>query len=188
MLHADRRAGLLIATLLASGCGTTDLPGAASIKDEIAANGGYTATGAEISATDDKGQPRFKLKAGGIAQPRSTQPVQMTDVTVQFPDSRGQAWNLTANSGTLSAAGGAKPNVVDFAGDVRLRGQAGANGAALELVTDTLRYDSSKQLATTLDKVTLKSGDRSLQARGMTANLASRRLRLESEVHGRFTP
>lgn len=181
-------AALLLTGLLASGCGTADLPGAGSVRDGLVANGGYTATGAELSATDENGQPRFTLKAGGIAQQQSTQPVQLTQVEVRFPSGRGQNWTLTASSGQISASGNDKPNIVDFAGDVRLLGQAGTDGARLELLTATLRYDSSQQLATTRDRVTLQSGDRRLQARGMTANLTARRVRLESEVHGRFTP
>jgi LPS export ABC transporter protein LptC len=143
--------------------------------------GGYTARDAELSATGVDGKPRYQLRAASIAQQPGRESVAMQDVTVEFPDSRGQTWVLTAKTGTLSSTTREQPAIVDLEGEVLLKGP-------MSLETTRLRFDTARQRATTDQPVILRSGERRIEARGLTADLATRRLTLESQVHARFTP
>ena len=156
--------------------------------ESAATKGGYSATGAELSATDALGRPRYQVKAAAITQNPGEEAVELTDVVVEFPDSRGQTWVMTAKSGRMSSTARETPAIVDLEGDVRLRSSANGRTGPLALETSALRFDTAANRATTDQPVKLKSGARTLEARGMTADLGTRRLTLESEVHGRFTP
>lgn len=181
--------GLLAATLLTTACGTAgDALAPPEGLDTSGMQRGYAATDAELSATDEQGRPRYQLRAAAIRQNAGQETVELTDVVVEFPDSRGQKWVLTAASGRLSSTARDAPAIVDLAGEVRLASEAGGPGGRLSLETSTLTYDTVANRATTDQPVKLKSGTRTIEARGLTADLGSRRLKLESAVHGRFAP
>ncbi len=153
-----------------------------------ATQGGYTATGAELSATDGAGQARYTLRAAQIVQAPGEQPVDLTDVIVEFPDSRGTVWVLTAKSGRMSSTRRDQPAIVDLKGDVVLKNDGRGAAGPLALETSALQFDTAANVAMTRQPVKLKSGTRIIEARGFTVNLATRRLTLEAEVHGRFVP
>jgi LPS export ABC transporter protein LptC len=178
-----------LALLGATGCDTARK--ALSAPDTVDAappRGGYAATGAVLSATDGQGRQRYKLRAATIRQEAGQEAVDLTGVVVEFPDSRGQKWVLTASSGRMSSIARDAPAIVDLAGDVRLASDASSLAGPLSLETSALSYDTVANRATTDQPVKLKSGARTIEARGLTADLGTRRLTLESQVHGRFTP
>jgi LPS export ABC transporter protein LptC len=181
--------GLITAALLTTACDSArnalSLP---KVLDTTQMRRGYSATDAELSATDSQGRQRYKLRAASIRQEEGQEAVDLTQVVVEFPDSRGQKWLLTANSGRMSSTARDAPAIVDLAGDVRLASDANSLGGQLSLETSTLSYDTVANRATTDQPVKLKSGTRTIEARGLTADLGTRRLKLESAVHGRFTP
>ena len=181
--------GLVVAALLTTACDSArNALSPPEILDTTSMRRGYSATDAELSATDSQGRQRYKLRAASIRQDEGQEAVDLTHVVVEFPDSRGQKWLLTANSGRMSSTARDAPAIVDLAGDVRLASDANSLGGRLSLETSTLSYDTVANRATTDKPVKLKSGARTIEARGLTADLATRRLKLESAVHGRFTP
>jgi LPS export ABC transporter protein LptC len=96
----------------------------------------------------------------------------------------GQGWQLTAARARVPRGG----RIVDFEGDVRMSGKpAGANDRA-ELRTARLTLDTEREHAQTRDPVTLSFGRHQMHARGLQADLKASSLRLESDVHGLFTP
>ncbi len=180
---------LLVVALLTTACDTArNAVSPADGADTSNTRRGYSATGAELSATDAQGRQRYKLRAASIRQDPGQEAVDLTDVVVEFPDSRGQKWLLTADSGRMSSTARDAPATVDLAGDVRLASDANSLGGPLSLETSTLTYDTVANRATTTQPVKLKSGAHTIEARGLTADLGTRRLKLESAVHGRFTP
>ncbi len=186
---ASLATGLVVAALLTTACDTArDALAPRADADISSTQRGYSATGAELSATDAQGRQRYKLRAASIRQDAGQEAVDLTKVVVEFPDSRGQEWLLTADSGRMSSTARDAPAIVDLAGDVRLTSDANSVAGPLSLETSTLTYDTVTNRATTDKPVKLKSGARTIEARGLTADLASRRLTLESAVHGRFTP
>jgi len=54
--------------------------------------------------------------------------------------------------------------------------------------TDELAYDSTTSVVQTAEPVTLQFGQHRLEGRGLRAALKEGTLKLESNVHGRFTP
>jgi LPS export ABC transporter protein LptC len=181
--------GLVVAALLTSACDSArNALSPSEVLDTTSMRRGYSATDAVLSATDSQGRQRYKLRAASIRQDEGQEAVDLTDVVVEFPDSRGQKWLLTADSGRMSSTARDAPAIVDLAGDVRLASDANSLGGGLSLETSTLTYDTVANRATTDKPVKLKSGARTIEARGLTADLATRRLKLESAVHGRFTP
>ena len=180
---------LLVAALLTTACDSasnTLSPSAAL--DASGMQRGYSATDAQLSATDAQGRQRYKLRAASVRQEAGQEAVDLTGVVVEFPDSRGQKWLLTADSGRMSSTARDAPAIVDLAGDVRLVSDASGPASPLSLETSTLTYDTVTNRATTDQPVKLKSGARTIEARGLIADLGTRRLKLESAVHGRFTP
>lgn len=182
-------AAAALETFALAGCDTARQALSADEADEAARmRGGYTATGTEISATDANGASRYQLRAAAIEQKAGEEMVALTDVTVEFPDSRGQSWRLTSRTGRMSTGERNQPAIIDLEGDVKLASAARGRLGLLALETSALRFDTARNRATTDRPVKLKSGERTLEARGLTADLATRQLRLESEVHGHFTP
>ena len=180
---------LLVAALLTTACDSAS--NALSPSAALDASGmqrGYSATDAQLSATDAQGRQRYKLRAASVRQEAGQEAVDLTGVVVEFPDSRGQKWLLTAGSGRMSSTARDAPAIVDLAGDVRLVSDASGPASPLSLETSTLTYDTVTNRATTDQPVKLKSGARTIEARGLIADLGTRRLQLESAVHGRFTP
>lgn len=179
----------VVAALLTSACDSArNALSPPEVQDTTNMRRGYSATDAELSATDSQGRQRYKLRAASIRQDEGQEAVDLTNVVVEFPDSRGQKWLLTANSGRMSSTARDAPAIVDLAGDVRLASDANNLGGPLSLETSTLSYDTVANRATTDKPVKLKSGARTIEARGLTVDLGTRRLKLESAVHGRFTP
>lgn len=181
--------GLLAGAAALAGCDLSSPPpdpGDAALAS--ATQGGYTARGAELSATDSMGRPRYKLRAAQIVQAPGVQPVELTGVVVEFPDSRGATWVLTADAGRMSSIRRDQATIVDLSGNVLLKNDGRGAAGPLALETSALQFDTAANVAMTREPVKLKSGTRTIEARGLIANLATRQLTLESEVHGRFVP
>ena len=181
-------ASRLIVTLLAvtaSACAGNDLPGpAASAGDEAPAEQGYRAKGAVLTETGANGKPRYEMQAGEIRQKTAGGAVALRDIRMAWRDSRRNPWVVTAMSGELPESAA----IISLRGDVRLQGRPGKGRPDLVLRTATLEFDTVKQRARTPDRVSVQSGNRRLTATGMAVDLVKQQLRLQSEVHGRFTP
>ena len=78
--------------------------------------------------------------------------------------------------------------IIDVSGNVKLQGTPVAHEMVPVIRTDTLRYDVPDAIASTQSDVRVEFGAHTLTARGMSANLKDRTLRLESKVNGRIHP
>lgn len=179
------RAALIIACCAAlaacsSGANDADTVFATADADDL----GYLARGAQIVETGADGKLRFRLTAATIAQPANSRDVEMQTVAMNLADERGAEWQLSANSGQMPP----DARRIELAGDVLIRGQAGSSREPLEIRTAALSYDVENERATSSVDVTIMLTGRRLEAHGLDANLKDRQVRLESKVHGRFTP
>ena len=145
---------------------------------------GYLARGAQIIETRADGKPRFRLTAETITQPASSRDVQMQKVAMNLADDSGAQWQLSADSGQMPP----DARRIELAGDVLIRGEAGSAREPLEIRTAELTYDVENERATSSVDVTILLIGKRLEARGLDANMKDRQVRLESKVHGRFTP
>ncbi|MCP5466290.1 MAG: LPS export ABC transporter periplasmic protein LptC [Sinobacteraceae bacterium] len=193
-LEPRRRAGLLPALLLPAllplaGC-TSGIDDGDATASSQSLDTGYSASDARIVETGPDGQPRYTLRAAAIRQDPRTLEVGLEHLSMEVhADDAAAPWQLRARGGLMPE----DASRIDLLGDVRVTGRidtgsAGTGGEALEIRSETLRYEFGPARVTTAADVTLRMAGRWLQARGLDANLKQRQVRLESNVHGRFAP
>jgi LPS export ABC transporter protein LptC len=145
---------------------------------------GYAARKAELIETGLDGRPLYKLNADLIRQRPRDAIVELEQVKMDFRDSASNQWSARADHGEL----GQDTGKVELAGSVRVVGTPPGSYEAAEISTDKLAVDTREQVVTTEDPVTFTWSGRQLRARGLVASLKDRRVQLESDVHGIFSP
>jgi LPS export ABC transporter protein LptC len=143
---------------------------------------GYFLTGVDLEEFGPDGKLRIGLQSISATEDPASGVVRLSDVAVDYHAPTGRLWHLTANEAQVPPGG----QTVEFEGDVRLAGQPGADPVAAELQTARLALDTAREVAETPAPVELAFGTHRVRALGMRADLKAGRLRLESEVHGRF--
>ena len=156
-------------------------PAAATADEE---RPGYFMTGVDLEEFGADGRLRIGLQSISAKQDPASGVVRLSDVAVLYQTPEGQAWNLTSNEAQVPPGG----SVVEFEGDVLLRGRPGGEGQLAELRTARLTLDTAGEVADTRAPVELAFGDHRIRAVGMRADLRTGNLRLEADVSGRFTP
>jgi lipopolysaccharide export system protein LptC len=173
-------AALIISTwILSSPARRATLPNAA--KRELP---GYYLKNAILTDFDAQGAPSIRIEAERIDQVAHGNEVLMYNVKVNYEAPGGQNWVLVGDTAHIQPGG----KVVDFTGNVRLQGESpGSEGSAV-IRSDTMSYDIPESMASTKSDVRIEYGGHILTARGLSANLKERTMRLESKVNGRFIP
>jgi LPS export ABC transporter protein LptC len=143
---------------------------------------GYYVTDATLTEMGADGRPRTVLRAVRVEQQLSDQSVLLTDLTADYNTTDEGTWTLTADRGRLLS----NATTLLLSGDVVIRGEE-ARGTAV-IRTDELSYDTTTSIVQTAERVTLQFGQHQLEGRGLRAALKEGTLKLESNVHGRFTP
>lgn len=146
---------------------------------------GYVARGARLVQTDENGVPQYVLEADIMRQTPDSRDVHADGLDVRYdPRSDSPPWRLTARNGVLPAGS----TRVQLRGEVRLVGRLPGASQDTQLETPELDFDLHEHIAESRQSVVLRSDAGRLSARGFTANLKQGTLRLESSVHGRFSP
>ena len=158
-------------------------------REPVAAEGqamrpGYYLTGVDLEEFGTDGQLRIGLRSITATEDPASGVVRLADVAVDYHSPNGRVWHLTANEAHVPPGG----RTVEFEGDVRLAGQPGDDPVAAELHTARLQLDTVAEIADTRAPVELAFGAHRVRALGMRADLEAGTVRLESDVHGRFTP
>ena len=143
---------------------------------------GYYLTGVDLEEFGTDGKVRIALQSISATEDPASGVVRLSDVVVDYHAPTGRVWHLTSNEAHVPPGG----STVEFEGDVRLTGQPGADPAAAELRTARLALDTLSEVADTRAPVDLVYGTHHLRALGMRADLKEGKLRLESNVNGRF--
>jgi len=145
---------------------------------------GYYLKNAVLTDFDLAGNPGIRIEAERIDQIDHGNEVALYNVRVNYQTPGGQTWVLFGDTAHVEPGG----KIIDVSGNVRLQGEASASDGLAIIHTDTLTYDVPDSLATTKSDVRIDFGGHTLTARGLTANLKERTMRLESRVNGRFHP
>lgn len=143
---------------------------------------GYTARDAEFIETDAAGQTRYRLRAEQAHQDAATREVNLEGVRMEVRPIDGEPWQVRAERGHMPAA----TRRLELTGDVRLESRVGA--AALQLRTATLHYDIDAARVRAPGAVTIRTRTGELSAHAVNVDIKTRRVSLESKVHGLFTP
>jgi lipopolysaccharide export system protein LptC len=145
---------------------------------------GYSARDAELTETGGDGRPLYRLDADTITQHPQDDSVRLDKVRMTYRAENSSQWALTAEHGTVRE----NNEHIELAGNVRVVGVVpGTNGLA-QILTDKLSFDARTEVASTHEPVTLVWSGRELHGKGLVASLKDRQVKLESAVHGRFTP
>jgi LPS export ABC transporter protein LptC len=172
-----------VAALLA-GCGGGASDSAGTGSAERLRDPGYSLKDAEITETNDQGQPRYTVSAAHAEQDPASGEISLDAIHMKLRDQRGSEWFMRARSGRMPE----DASTVALRGAVILDGTLGKANEALQLRTEALDVDTRTEKVSTKMPVIIAMSGRELAARGLKADLKDRRVQLESNVHGRFTP
>ena len=159
---------------------------------------GYAALDAEVIETGYDGRERYRLTAKVIRQQTQSGVIDLEDLAMNYhpgaqaelpgeqPTDRpaGETWHLKSDRGQVRANG----DDVQLTGNVVVTGPAPGSGAPLKLTTDDMRINTPTEFIETQAPVKVSWSGHELTARGMEADLKAGTLRLESDVHGEFSP
>jgi LPS export ABC transporter protein LptC len=145
---------------------------------------GYSAIQARLVQTGADGRPLYTLDAARIQQQPNQGIVDLQTVRLGFRDESGNQWTARAARGEVTQASG----LVQLDGDVHVSGILPGTTEPAEITSEHLAVDTTAQIVTTQDPVTIVMSGRELDARGMLANLKEGHVHLESAVHGAFLP
>jgi len=145
---------------------------------------GYYLKNAVLTDFDAAGNPAVRIEAERIDQIDHGNEVALYNIRVNYQPAGGQSWVMVGDVAHVQPGG----KVIDVNGNVRLQGESSSNDPTAVVHTDTLSYDIPDSIASTKSDVRIDFGGHTLTARGMTANLKERTMRLESKVNGRFQP
>jgi len=159
---------------------------------------GYAARDAEVIETGFDGRERYRLNARVIRQQAGTGAIDLEDLRMDYhPGSQGgipgekraagaaeEMWHLKSDRGQVRADG----DDVQLNGNVLVTGQLPGSGGPLTLTTDSMRVNTPTEFIETDDPVKLRWSGHDLTAVGMQYDLKAGMLRLESQVHGEFSP
>lgn len=160
------------------------LPGRQGVAGAKAARPGYYLLGAVLTDYDQSGAPSVKIAAARIDQIGRGEEIALHDIRVNYQAPGGESWVMAGDLAHIEPGG----NVVDVSGNVRLQG-VDANRAGTAIISsDRMTYDVATAVASTPDDVRFDYRNQILTARGLTADLKDRRVRLESRISGTFAP
>ena len=144
---------------------------------------GYYLKSARILGTDPDGNLLYEIHAERAEQTQ-VDVVEFTDVNIRYSIDREVPWVVDAETATIRY----DEQRVQLRGHVLARNEQGFGGNDTEIRTQYLELDPERYLAETQERVQIRIGERSLTATGMQASLDENRLRLLSNVSGKFVP
>ncbi len=151
---------------------------------ELPAESGYYMRDAIIEGAGNDGRRLYTLRAERIVHHPEDDSVALEEVDLAYGPDPDTPWRLAAKTGRIPADG----NLIHLAGNVTVSQTAPTEGPQATLSTPSLSIDIESQIARTPDPVHMTQGNYLLTGIGMEANLKEDRVRLQSDVHGRFLP
>ena len=145
---------------------------------------GYYLKHAVLTDYDIAGTPGIRIHAERIDQIDHGNEVALYNVRVNYQTPGGQSWVMVGDTAHVEPGG----KIIDVNGNVRLQGENPGTPGTAVIRTDVLSYNVPEGIASTKSDVRIDYGGHILTARGLSANLKERTMRLESRVNGRFLP
>jgi len=162
---------------------------------------GYSAREAEVIETGYDGRERYRLNASVVRQHSDSGVIDLENLKMDYhpgaqvvvPGERpitgkaaAEIWHLRSDRGQVRANG----DDVQLSGNVVITGPAPGTeaGEPLMLTTETMRINTPTEFIQTDAPVRIRWSGYELTSLGMQADLKAGTLRLESDVHGEFSP
>ena len=165
----------------------------------LAPDPGYAARDAEVIETGYDGRERYRLNARVVRQQSDGGVIDLEQLEMDYhpgaqsevpgerpaaPVAAGETWHLVSDRGQVRANG----DDVQLNGNVVVTGPAPGTGEPLTLSTDAMRINTPTEFIETDSPVRVRWSGHELLSRGMKADMKAGTLRLESDVHGEFSP
>jgi LPS export ABC transporter protein LptC len=144
----------------------------------------YYLSNATLFGTDVAGKIYYRLRAARVERPADGGDLQFRDLTVEYDPDTEVHWRLSAAAGTAADA----HSLLYLSDGVRLESSDGQQPDTTVIEADTLTLDTAASTVTTPDEVRLAHGRTRFEATGLTADLASDRIDLHSNVSARLVP
>ncbi|MBT8136891.1 MAG: LPS export ABC transporter periplasmic protein LptC [Gammaproteobacteria bacterium] len=151
---------------------------------EAAPPGGYYLRDAVVEGMSPAGERLYTLRAVQITQQPASGAVSMQTVDLEYSSGGPQPWHLQADAGSINEAG----DLIELFGNVRIEEMLFVGPQTTVVTTPELDVDVRAHLATSEQDVRIERGNYVITAVGLRADLKDQKLKLQSEVHGRFLP
>jgi LPS export ABC transporter protein LptC len=149
---------------------------------ELTAVPGFYMLDADIVALGEDGQPVYHLNATRLEQQGEDQPATLEEIRIEYDPRTGIDWVLTAPHGEVSADLGE----VWLDGGVEI--VSSGEAPVTRMLADNLTVQIETHMAMTDGPVEISQGETSVEAVGLLANLMDQTVRLQSRVHGQYSP
>ncbi len=142
---------------------------------------GYYVRGARLLRTDESGHVAYRIRADRLEEHADEERLLLEGVQIEYRPPNEVPWTITAGNGSAPK----DASQLDLGGGVELRSEP-AEGTPTRIATESLRFELESSTAVTDRRTELSIGDWHLSGTGLRAHLKDERLRLESDVHGKF--
>jgi LPS export ABC transporter protein LptC len=143
---------------------------------------GYYLSGARIVGTDENGREAYRILAGRLEEQTGADRLLLERVQIEYHPTDRVPWIITAGNGSAPK----DRSRLELGGRVELRSSPTDGSAPVHVATESLRFDPNTSDAESDTPTDLSVGDWKLSGKRLRANLKDERLKLESDVHGKF--
>ncbi len=143
---------------------------------------GYYLLDATISDTNETGQLIYSLKAQRIDHVPDDGSVRFTNLKVLYAVNAEDSWTIEAERGAMDA----DRESLNLRGDVTITSLEADAERNTTIITEQLSLDIASNQARTEQEVRIQISGGELRAKGMQADLGTKKINLLSDVRGRF--
>lgn len=136
----------------------------------------------EMTAMDEQGQPRNRLKAVSMEHFSNDDSALLKQPDLLVYRESGEPWRLTSGLAKVFKGG----EVVHMSGGVQMRRLDDAGTTTMQVDTDELWVYADREYAESEEMVFIKDSMGTTEAKGMTIDLAAGRLQLLAAVRGKY--
>lgn len=144
---------------------------------------GYYLRGARLVGTDESGHVAYRILADRLEEQTGQERLLLEQVRIEYQPADQVPWVITAGTGSAPKDG----SRVELGGGVELRSEPTDGSSPVLISTAALTFEPASSTAASDQKAEVRVGDWRLSGTGLTANLKDERLKLESQVHGKFS-
>ena len=142
----------------------------------------YFFDGFESTARDREGNISYRLEAQQLEHFPYNSSMKLEKPYIEIFHKKKHPWQTWADNGVFYE----KRRLITLAGKVRIHRAADETNQPVTLVTDSISLDMKNKIAKTSAEVQITSGEDVLNATGMTVDLATGHVELQSKVQGKY--